>query len=75
MRTAKNENNLTPEFRKAARAEFKARTKLKASGFAGLNKRGRLVDRREDPTASPIKGNKFLGFAEPKQVTKPAKNE
>jgi len=58
--------NLSKEFREKAKAEFKTAQKLKASGWAGLNKHGRLVDRRDIPSATPVKGNKYLGFAEPK---------
>lgn len=66
MRTAKNENNLTDELKQKARQEIKARTELKASGFAGMSRKGRLVDRRKYPDAKPIAKNSFLGFAEPK---------
>ena len=64
MKIAKN--HFTPDQIKAAEKDFKARNKLKASGFAGLNKRGRLVDRRIDPSATPCRQNKFLGFGIPK---------
>ena len=64
MRTAKH--YFTPEELKAARKEQKARQKLKAEGWIGINKRGALVDRRECPSATPCRQNKLLGFGIPK---------
>lgn len=39
-----------------------------ASGFAGIDKNGRIVDRREQPAAIPIPKNTLLNVPEPKQL-------
>lgn len=35
------------------------------SGFAGVNKDGRIVDRREDPSAVAMAENSFFGIPKP----------
>lgn len=41
---------------------------LIASGWAGILPNGRIVDRRYYPESMPIKENKVLGIAKPKEV-------
>jgi hypothetical protein len=42
--------------------------KLNQSGYAGINRDGRIVDRREHPDAIPIQANESLGIPAPKSV-------
>jgi hypothetical protein len=48
-----------------------ALTKVLEEGWGGTNKKGQLVDRREDPDASIIIENSFLKIGKPKYVTTP----
>lgn len=41
---------------------------LVASGFAGVNKKGTIVDRRIDPSAVPMQKNDHLRIPEPKKL-------
>jgi hypothetical protein len=40
---------------------------IAAEGFAGVNKEGRIVDRREEKDAQPIPKNSLLGIPKPKR--------
>jgi len=44
---------------------------LLASGYAGVMPDGKIVDRREYPTATPVQENELLGVPEPKSVPNP----
>jgi hypothetical protein len=41
---------------------------LNASGYAGVNRNGQIVDRREFPEAVPLQKNPLFGVVEPKRV-------
>lgn len=41
---------------------------LNASGFAGVTKEGKIVDRRYYPEATPIKENSMFGAVKPKNI-------
>ena len=45
--------------------------KLNASGYAGVNQQGTIVDRREHPEAIPIQKNSMFGVVEPKKLPTP----
>lgn len=38
------------------------------SGYAGVNQKGTIVDRREHPDAIPCQGNSIFGTPEPKEL-------
>lgn len=40
------------------------------SGYAGINKVGQIVDRRECPEAVPVQENRLLGIPKPKALPK-----
>ena len=42
--------------------------KLIVSGFAGVNKKGHIVDRRLQPDATPMRENSTLGIPKPKDL-------
>lgn len=42
--------------------------RLNKSGYAGINKQGQIVDRREFPDAVPVGKNSIFGVAEPKDL-------
>lgn len=41
---------------------------LNASGYAGINKQGTIVDRREFPSAVPVQKNSLFGVEKPKKL-------
>lgn len=41
---------------------------LVASGYAGVDRQGMIVDRREYPDATPIQANKLLGVPKPHKI-------
>lgn len=43
---------------------------LNASGWAGCDKNGCIVDRRYFPDATPVAKNSMMGIAEPKKIIK-----
>ena len=47
--------------------KIKATQALIASGYAGVDQTGKIVDRREHPDATPMQKNSLLGVPEPKQ--------
>lgn len=49
-------------------AEIVAHEELKASGYMGVTRYGRQVDRRDFPDAIPIQANRLLGFPKPKEL-------
>lgn len=49
-------------------ARLKAKIEISKSGYGGVNKDGQIVDRRTDPTATPIPANPMFGTPEPKQL-------
>jgi len=49
-------------------SELKKMKKLIASGYAGINTKGTIVDRRENPEAIAIQKNRLLGTPEPKAL-------
>ena len=42
---------------------------LNASGYAGCNRKGTIVDRREFPDAFPVQKNSLFGVVTPKELT------
>lgn len=48
--------------------ERKKIMELNASGYAGCNPDGRIVDRREFPKAVPIQENPLFGIVKPKKL-------
>lgn len=44
---------------------------LNQSGYAGVNKQGTIVDRREFPNAIPIQGNSLFNIVKPKPLPEP----
>lgn len=43
------------------------KAELIGSGYAGLNRKGQVVDRRENPEATEIQENKMMGNPKPKK--------
>lgn len=41
---------------------------LNKSGYAGINSKGMIVDRREHPDAIPVQENPLFGVPKPKDV-------
>ncbi len=41
---------------------------LNASGYAGCNRKGSIVDRREEPDAIPVMENSMFGVVKPKML-------
>lgn len=48
--------------------ELRRTRKLIQSGYAGINRKGNIVDRREDKSAVPIQKNSLLGAPKPKPI-------
>lgn len=44
------------------------KVELMGSGYAGLDRQGNIVDRRENKTAVPVQKNKLMGIPKPKEV-------
>jgi len=62
---------IAAEIDRIARIKIKAledSLKLTKSGYAGINKEGQKVDRREFPDAVPMQENPSLGIPKPKNV-------
>ena len=49
-------------------AEIVAHEELKASGYMGVTRYGRQVDRRDFPDAIPVQANRLLGIPKPKKL-------
>ncbi len=48
--------------------ELRASLELTKTGYAGIDRNGNKVDRREFPDAVPMQKNDMLGIPEPKEI-------
>ena len=48
--------------------EFKKIRDLNKSGYAGINSKGTIVDRRKFPDAIPVQQNSLFGVVKPKEL-------
>lgn len=62
-------NNQNENKTDSSRADaLRALIEFSKSGYAGVDSKGQIVDRREHPEAVPIQKNSIFGTPEPKKV-------
>lgn len=57
------------KLRDAGRQDLIDIFEINQSGYAGINRKGHIVDRRMDPDAIPVQKNTLLGIPEAKELT------
>lgn len=56
------------KLRDAGREDLIRIHEINQSGYAGCNRNGQIVDRREHPEAVPVAKNSLFGIPEPKKL-------
>ena len=59
------------KLRDAGREDLIKIHEINQSGYAGCDRNGNIVDRREHPEAVPIQENRMMGIPKPKHLPKP----
>lgn len=72
MEADPNKTKLVAAWKEAARAvalvvDCRRIKEIVAAGFSGVDRTGRIVDRRIEPTATPMQQNSLLGIPTPKR--------
>lgn len=56
------------KLREAGRQDLIDVHEINQSGYAGVNSKGQIVDRRKDPSAISVKENSMMGIPKPRNI-------